>query len=322
MPHPAELPPELGESFAVGEAIMWGVPRRRLDADDLRTVFRGARMLVGVTLVDDAEPTDWEHRAREIDRRISAYAAVMPPHAFICGPTAAHVWEIPLPARIDDTLHVGVWRPRTAPRRPGVEGHQYTPGFVRVVDHDGIRVIDPPSAWASLGGLLHEDELVAAADRVVRTPRYPGGFKRIDETPLGTLEDLRSVTERKGRLGAPRLRRALELVRDGSSSPPETQIRLILRDANLPEPVLDFDVYDRFGRFLGCSELAYPELKIAIEYESDGHLTRKQLQRDIDKYQAYAEAGWDVIRLTSQHVRGRVEVVRRVRVARVATTRP
>src|SRR5690606_4540722 len=141
--------------------------------------------------------------------------------------------------------------------------------------------------------------------RIIRTPRHPGGFQQIDETPLGTLDDLRSVTERKGRPGAPRLRRALELARDGASSPPETQIRLILRDANLPEPALDFDVYDRVGRFLGCSELAYPELRIAIEYESDGHLTREQLQRDIDKYQAYAESGWTVVRVTALHVRGR-----------------
>lgn len=65
----------------------------------------------------------------------------------------------------------------------------------------------------------------------------------------------------------------------------------MIRQAGLPEPVLDYDVLDRYGRFLGCSELAYPELKIAIEYESDGHLTRSQLQRDIDKYQLYAEAG-------------------------------
>ena len=59
----------------------------------------------------------------------------------------------------------------------------------------------------------------------------------------------------------------------------------------MPEPTLDWDVYDDLGRFLGCSELAYPESRLAIEYESDGHLTRAQLQRDIDKYQAYAEAG-------------------------------
>ncbi|MDQ0613200.1 very-short-patch-repair endonuclease [Microbacterium sp. W4I4] len=80
-------------------------------------------------------------------------------------------------------------------------------------------------------------------------------------------------------------------------------------------------MYDRFGRFLGCSELAYPEFRIAIEYESDGHLTREQLQRDIDKYQAYAEAGWNVVRLTAQHVyRDHDEAVRRVRAARATAS--
>ncbi len=78
--------------------------------------------------------------------------------------------------------------------------------------------------------------------------------------------------------------------------------------------MLDHDVYDEFGRFLGCSELAYPQLRIAIEYESDGHLSQQQLRRDIDKYQAYAEAGWTVVRLTSQHVnRFPEEGIRRIR---------
>ncbi len=184
------------------------------------------------------------------------------------------------------------------------------------------RVTDPASTWASLGSMLFEDELVAAADAVIRIPRYPGGFQEVDQTPLATIADLRRVTERKGRPGAPRLRRALELARNGASSPPETQIRLIIHDAGLPEPVLDFDVRAVNGSFLGCSELAYPELRIAIEYESDGHLTREQLQRDIDKYQDYAEAGWIVVRLTSQHVyRDRAEAVRRIRVARAAAQR-
>lgn len=250
-----------------------------------------------------------------------AYRPLMPSHSFLCGPTAALQWDIPLPMRIGAELHIGVFRPRTAPVRGRVKGHQFTAGFIRVVEKDGIAITDPASTWASLGAVLREDELVAAADRVLRVPRHPGGFRPVTETCLATREELAALCERKGRPGAPALRRALDAARTGSSSPPETQIRLIIRDAGLPEPELDVDVYDEFGRFLGCSELAYPELKIAIEYESDGHLARAQLERDIDKYQAYAEAGWTVVRVTSQHVfRDPGETVRRIRQARAAAS--
>src|SRR5690606_32034146 len=254
---------------------------------------------------------------------LRAYLPVLTPGGFFCGPSAALVWNIPLSAhaRPQGEIHVGIHRPKRAPRRPDVVGHQFTRGFIHITEHDGLPVTDPASTWADLGNVLQEDALVAAADFLLRTPRHPGGVRPVSGAALATRDELQSLPERKGRPGAPRIRRALELARDGAASTPETQIRLILRDANLPDPVLDFDVYDRFGRFLGCSELAYPELKIAIEYESDGHLTREQLQRDIDKYQAYAEAGWRVVRLTAQHVyRDRDETVRRVRAARAAAS--
>ncbi len=180
---------------------------------------------------------------------------------------------------------------------------------------------DAASTWASLGGALGLDDLVAAADRVLRVPRHPGGFAEVTEEALATRDELELLARRKGRPGAPRLRRALQLARTGASSPPETHVRLILCRAGLPEPVLDHDVYDDNGRFLGCSELAYPDLKVAMEYESDGHLSRHQLQRDIDKYQAYAEADWYPVRLTSDHVyRNPRETVRRVREARAAAS--
>jgi very-short-patch-repair endonuclease len=70
-------------------------------------------------------------------------------------------------------------------------------------------------------------------------------------------------------------------------------------DAGLPEPVLDHDVYDGAGVFVGCVDLAYPELRIAIEHEGDHHrLDTRQWNRDIAKHDRLAELGWRVIRVT------------------------
>ncbi|WP_159500327.1 hypothetical protein [Microbacterium sp. 18062] len=116
------------------------------------------------------------------------------------------------------------------------------------------------------------------------------------------------------RRGAAKLRPALENARDGASSRPESGARLILLDGGLPEPELDVDVFDDRGRFLGCSELAYPERRLAIEYESRGHLTPYQLRRDAEKCNDYQSAGWRIVRLTRSEVFGaRREAVRRAR---------
>jgi hypothetical protein len=310
------LPSRLPDAFTVAEAEMLGVGRSALRGDHLETIFHGARRRrdPGTAVFDDAPI--WARRSAEFARLISAYIPLMPPHAFLCGTTAAHLWQIPLPARLPAMIEVGVLRPRTAPVRPGLRGRQFTASFVLVTDLRGIRVTDPASTWASLGGTLREEELIVAADHVLHIPRHPGGFGPVTESALADRERLERFAERRGRPGAPALRRALEYARTGAASPPETQIRLLIRDAGLPEPVLDHDVYDARGRFLGCSELAYPELRVAIEYESDGHLLRHQLERDIDKYQAYAEAGWLTVRLTSEHVyRSPHEAVRRIREA-------
>jgi len=81
-------------------------------------------------------------------------------------------------------------------------------------------------------------------------------------------------------------------------------------------PVLNYDVYEG-GIRLGCVDLAYPELRIAIEYEGEHHLLDpEQWTRDIARYERLTAAGWRVIRVTKTELFGNpAEVVRRVRAA-------
>lgn len=82
------------------------------------------------------------------------------------------------------------------------------------------------------------------------------------------------------------------------ASRPETWTRLTLVDAGLPEPVLDHDVFDDVGRFLGRVDLAYPGLRVAIEYEGSHHRLGNQWEGDVDRYAGLKAAGWRVIRVT------------------------
>src|SRR5690606_20510381 len=110
----------------------------------------------------------------------------------------------------------------TAPRRPNVRGHKFTRGFIHLGECEGFPVTDAASTSASLGSIMGLDDLVAATDAVLRVPRHPGGFSPVIEQAMGTRDELVTLSERKGRPGAPKLRSALELARIGAASPPET----------------------------------------------------------------------------------------------------
>jgi hypothetical protein len=238
---------------------------------------------------------------------------------FFSHTTAAVLWGVPLPVLGDRRLDVSVFRPRRAPRGANVRGHEIDPRLVRVTDLDGLPVTTPASTWASLGALLSPYDLVAAGDAVVCVRSSTGGNGSPPRPPLATPDQLRAAIDAGRRPGVGALRDAFGRIRTGSWSRLETWVRLILIDAGLPEPVLNFDAYDAAGRFLGCVDLAYPDLKIAIEYEGDHHwMTAEQFQRDIDRLDRLVENGWRIVRLTKRHVfTDPAEVVRRVSVARL-----
>jgi hypothetical protein len=223
-------------------------------------------------------------------------------HQFFSGCTAALLWRLPVPFRLvsDLTLiEVSTFAPLTPPRGAGVKGSSISARFAHTRLHLGKHVLDPPSIWATFGPRLALPDLVALGDAVIRTPRYPGNFREPQDVRLGTPEELMSLAQEKRRVGRGLLLKALPLLRDGAASAPESHLRLAVIEAGLPEPELDFDVYDDQGMFLGCSELAYPALKLALEYEGDHHRTdAAQWNRDIQKYRDYARAGWETIRVT------------------------
>lgn len=94
------------------------------------------------------------------------------------------------------------------------------------------------------------------------------------------------------------------MISDGADSPPETEFRLDAAAAGLPHPQLDVEIRDRTGRLLGISEFLYPEQRVVVEIEGDHHRTsRRQWERDIEKYRNYATIGIEVVRLTAGHRR-------------------
>ncbi|WP_347754175.1 hypothetical protein [Agrococcus sp. ProA11] len=112
-----------------------------------------------------------------------------------------------------------------------------------------------------------------------------------------TPEQLAAFAERcAGLAGVPALRAALADARVGSESRFETLTRLLIVEAGLPEPqVHPLVVVDGIDLH---PDLGYPRLKIAIEYEGDGHRELTTWIRDIDRYARLEAAGWIIVRIT------------------------
>ena len=301
---PRELPPELGESFAYAGALASGVSARRLRARDLEAPFRGVRRVAldpGLAVSDDAPLARDRALQRRIERDARAYLHVMAPQAFFAGRTAAVLYGLPVPE--PRALDVGVTLPARAPRGAGVQGHTLNAGYASVRMLRGLRIASPASTWAMLGAELDERELVRLGDAIVRIPRDDRGRPH-PELQLATIDELRSALEAGRRPGAPRLRRALARIRVGSMSPLETDARLDLVDAGLPEPDLDVEVRNSTGRLLGIADGRFPRERVLIEVEGDHHRTdRRQWARDIEKHAAYVAEGYEVVRLTGVQIR-------------------
>lgn len=311
------LPEELGPRFSVQQAKAAGVSEGRLRRKDVAKPFHGVRVVSDAgfpaALATDRcgralGPAEQAHLARAL-----AYAPRMSEGEFFSHVTAAVILGIPLPHAVvaRSLLHVSVLRPRRLPRSAGVRGHEAKPSLVtaRRDDRTGLMVASPASVWASIGRQLSDPyDLVAAGDAVVRTWRV--------DSPLATLAELESAVVAGRRVGVVAARLALPRVRTDSASRPETWLRLTLVDHGLPEPDRNHEVCEN-GVYLGCVDLAYPALKIAIEYEGEHHLLDpEQWSRDIARYEALRAAGWIVVQITKSELFGTPALaVQRVREA-------
>lgn len=324
------LPEHLGPSFSIAQAKEAGLPRNRLRTADLAVPFRGVRtILPPVADTDPVSESDVSPYALQTELRIAharAYAPRMHPEHFFSRETAASIWGGPLPLALredptregetvldlDLPVHVSGFHGTALPRMVGVTRHRASIRTTTVTEHGGLRLSSPASTWASLGQLALYD-LVALGDYFCR--RWRQGYNRKDagKAPLATVAQLRAATEAGRRVGAARLRTALELIREDSWSPRESRVRCIIIDAGLPEPVLNIDVYDDDDRFLGCVDLAYPELKVAVEYYGLQH--HATYAADVERVARLRAAGWIVIEMTASLLRRPDDVVDRVAAA-------
>jgi very-short-patch-repair endonuclease len=88
-------------------------------------------------------------------------------------------------------------------------------------------------------------------------------------------------------------------------SPMETRLRMLIMQAGLPRPQVQWVVQDEQTRTAVWLDLAWPDLMIGIEYEGERHTKPDQVLRDVGRYTGLVDKGWRIYRYT------KLEILRR-----------
>ncbi len=185
---------------------------------------------------------------------------------------------------------------------------EITAAAVRRVQSRHVRIVRSPLGVADIEDVagIPVTTAVRAAFDIARRHQLAEAVVVIDAMlarRLIWLSDLVSYVASHQRWpGDAQAAQVIGLVEPRSESPMETRLRLVIVNGGLPRPVAQYEVRDASGTFIGRVDLAYPEWKVAIEYDGDHHRDRATFRDDIRRANALRVAGWTVLRFTASDV--------------------
>ena len=285
----AFVPPQLLDApFTTQQARAAGLSETALRSEPWRQIFYGV----------------WVHAAVPDSRemRLRAATLIVPEHGVLCGLTAAWIHGGDVRRQSDVDVHVGFPAGRRRRSRAGLIVSQENLLPEDIVRIDGVAVTSAVRTVYDCLRLLRGRERLVVADAL---------------THLGvtTVEELRRYFAGQRRMRNLRIaERLLDDIEPKSESPMETRLRLVLVEGGLPRPEAQWEVRNAAGVVQWRLDLAYPDVKVAVEYDGAWHWKQR---RDDDRRRAALRAlGWDVHVFDSDDVYGNPDgVVSEVRAA-------
>lgn len=181
----------------------------------------------------------------------------------------------------------------------GYRVHRFQ-GSLFLEEVDGLRLVGAARTFVDCGTVLSWQELVVVGDWMIAK----GIVERLDL--LGFVHAVHFD-------GVQRARRAMEWVREGSASPQETRVRLLLVLGGLPEPELNGLITDAHGGFLAYGDLVYRRERVVVEYDGWQHeRDARQRQHDLRRRELLEAEGWRVVVVTVADLANPTMVFRRV----------
>lgn len=269
--------------FRARDAADSGVSREQLRRLCRDRVLR--RMLQGVYAST--------HLDNDLSVRAAAVALVLPRGAVICRRSAAWLRGVDLrcPGEPPLPVEVLVDTKTDPPRRSGVLGYRsiVPDGDVEMVA--GLPVTTGVRTAADLARYRPRTEAVVAVDALVHA-----GHCRLEEV-AACLPSLR------GRRGVRQLALVISLADPRSESQMETRMRILIIDAGLPCPEVQFEVLDRWGQVIARLDLAYPHCRVGLEYDGRiAHTGLAAFDHDRQRQNELLAAGWTLLRFVARDV--------------------
>jgi hypothetical protein len=149
----------------------------------------------------------------------------------------------------------------------------------------GVAVTSPEATAVRLAAALPLDDAVVAVDQLIGT---------------GAV-DLRGVRARAAGARSPGsalARRVCALADGRAESPQETRLRLLIGRSTVPPPVAQYTVRHD-GRFVARVDFAWPEHRLALEYDGLWHAEGGQFAKDRQRLNKLRAAAWQVIHVTA-----------------------
>lgn len=262
-----------------------------------KRILRGARYrrLFRDIYLDARVPADLATRSRAAglllaqDGVLSGYSA-----AELLGARCA-----PVSANAEITVPGGDYR-----EQPGLTVHRDLLADDEVTTVDGLTVTTPVRTAWDLARSLPTVEAVVAVDALARTGPFP---------PSATTRIHERYPRARWRRRVPGV---LALADPRAESPMESRARLALVLRGLPRPEAQYSVYDDNGDFVARLDMAYPHLRLGVEYDGRGHLDDAVRERDLRRANELELCGWLVLRFSSADVYIRPDAMaRQVQVA-------
>ncbi|MFC6145315.1 hypothetical protein [Corynebacterium nasicanis] len=240
---------------------MTGAERQRI----IRGWRRNEYIRLAPGLYMDSDHYEDLSREEQAQARVVAYACLAA-SSVVVGPSAARLWGFPVAVDNntlqEEKIHLASTAMRTR-RQPLVRylkiGRSHADCIVEVeTDYGTVQVTDEVTTALDLARWSSLDEAVRALDHGLQQALF-------DREQLTTR-----VSDMAGVIGVGDMREAVALASEGSESPRETDVKLLLWRMGLAAPMQQVNISSHRQVWIGRADFFYPELGLVIEYDGAG----------------------------------------------------
>lgn len=208
--------------------------------------------------------------------------------------SAAALWGMPLPVAVahrllTDPVVTSRGHRTHRDRHHGVRGRRTIMPEEQIHEIAGLRASSPTRTWLDCAAWVSVEFCVAMGDYLL-------------SAQLASTADIDGmVAWGSGRRGIRTARQAAGWLDAGSESPRESWLRASLRRHGVPAPIANIDVWAS-GVWLARVDLAWPEFRVAVEYDGREHHGPERAEHDARRRDRLRASGWIVVVVRNEHL--------------------